>query len=395
MRVLISGAGVAGPTLAWFLAKHGMEPTLVEQAPALRTGGYIVDFWGAGFEVADRMGIAGELQRLGYTVQEVRVVDTHGRRISGFPAAAFARATGGRFTSLPRGDLAAAVYRAALDRGLETIFGDSIDRIDQRDDCASVTFTSGRTRDFDLVVGADGLHSRVRALLWGAEPRFERYLGYKVAAFEVSGYRPRDEDVYVMYTEVGRQAARFALRRDRTMFLLIFADDDPAAGAHDRAEQEARLRREFGRSGWECPRILEALGSAEELYVDRVSQIRIEDGGGWSRGRVTLVGDAASCVSLLGGQGAALAMTASYLLAGELHQAGGDYVRAFARYEWRFAPFVRRKQEAALRFGPTFAPPSRLSMFVRNAVMNLLAFPGVARLVTRGAFTDRIDLPAY
>ena len=227
MRILISGAGIAGPTLAYWLAHHGMTPTIVERAPSLRTGGYVVDFWGAGFDVARRMELLPELLRAGYAIREVRIVDRNGRRVSGFPASAFARAMAGAFTSLPRGDLAAAIFRALPD-SVETIFGDAIARIDQTPDDVRVTFEHHSPRAFDIVVGADGLHSRVRELVFGPQRRFERYLGMKVAAFEIEDYRPRDELTYMMYPEVGQIVSRFSMRNDRTMFLFTLADRDPA-----------------------------------------------------------------------------------------------------------------------------------------------------------------------
>lgn len=392
LRVLISGAGIAGPTLAYWLARYGATPTIVERAPALRTGGYIIDFWGAGFEVAGRMGLVAELVRAGYMMEEVRAVDRTGRRVAGFPAAAFERATGGRYVSLPRGDLAAAIYRA-LGGSVETIFGDSVRRLEPRRDGVRVELASGAVREFDLVVGADGLHSRVRALAWGDEAQFERYMGIKVAAFETQGYRPRDELVYVMFTEVGQQVGRFSMRGDRTMFLFTFADPN-GGGDGDIAAQKATLRRRFGQSGWECARILDALDEAPDLYFDRVSQVRLEPGG-WAKDRVTLVGDAAWCVSLLAGQGSALAMTGAYVLAGELYRARGDYASAYRQYEARFAPFIRGKQDAARRFAGSFAPRSARSLWLRNRIMNLLAIPVVARLAVGREFADRIELPDY
>ena len=328
MRVLISGAGIAGPTLAYWLARYGLQPTLVEAAPRLRTGGYVIDFWGAGFDIADRMGALPEIRRKGYMMREVRVVNRNGKRVAGFPVDAFSRLTQGRYVSLPRGELAAAIF-GKIEGKVETIFGDSVNRIDQTEKYVHVTFERGGARDFDLVVGADGLHSRVRELVFGPESRFEKYLGYKVAAFAVDGYRPRDELVYVMYTEVGQQVGRFAMRGDRTMFLFIFSDDD-ATGASDARAQKALLRKRFGASGWECPQILDALDAADDLYFDRVSQIRMDPQQGlWTRGRATLIGDAAFCVSFLAGQGSALAMVSAYILAGELHRANGDYASSF------------------------------------------------------------------
>ena len=394
MRILISGAGIAGPTLAYWLARYGLKPTIVEAAPRLRTGGYVIDFWGAGFEIADRMGLLPQIRSKGYMLREVSVVNRHGKKVAGFPAEAFSRMTHGRYVSLPRGELAAAIF-ASLDGEVESIFGDSVARLEQTETCVQVTFESGATREFDLVVGADGLHSRVRELVFGPESRFEKYLGYKAAAFGVKGYRPRDELVYMMYTQVGQQVGRFAMREDHTMFLFTFADEDPS-GPGDIQSQRTLLRKRFEASGWECPQILNALDTAGDLYFDRVSQIRMDPQQGlWTRGRVTLIGDAASCVSLLAGQGTALAMVAAYILAGELNRCGGGYAAAFRRYQDLFAPFILAKQKAALRFAGSFAPKSKLALFLRNQLFKLMAVRWIADLAVGRDLADNITLPSY
>jgi 2-polyprenyl-6-methoxyphenol hydroxylase-like FAD-dependent oxidoreductase len=251
--------------------------------------------------------------------------------------------------------------------------------------------------DFDAVVGADGLHSRVRELVFGPEKKFEKYLGYNVAAFEAIGYQPRDELIYVMYTQVGQQVGRFALRGNSTMFLFIFEDQSTVSSANGSINaQRAVLRERFGGSGWECPQILDALDETDDLYFDRVSQIRMDPREGlWTRGRVTLLGDAAFCVSLLAGQGSALAMVAAYILAGELHRAKGDCAEAFARYERRFARFVGEKQKAALRFAGSFAPHSQFSLFLRNQIINLMRIPWVADLAIGSGLADKISIPQY
>ena len=179
------------------------------------------------------------------------------------------------------------------------------------------------------------------------------------------------------------------------MFLFIFRDDSPDGADHSVRSQKALLRKRFQHSGWECPQIPDALDDCIDLYSDRVSQIRMDPRQGlWTRGRITLVGDAACCVSLLAGQGSALAVVAAYILAGELYRSHGDYARAFERYQKLFGPFVF-KQQAALRFANYFAPTSKISLFLRNRMMNLMRIPWIADRVIGRDIVDKVKLPQY
>lgn len=389
MNTLIVGAGIAGPTLAWWLLRAGHRVTLVERAHELRRGGYLIDFWGAGFEVAEKMGIVPALMSKGHRLEEVRQVDARGRRIAGIEPARFIRGAGGRYVSIARGDLAAIVY-GALDDRVEGIFGDTVSALDDDGDRVRVPFESGATREFDLVVGCDGLHSRVRRLVFGPDELFEKYLGITVAAFDIEGYRPRDERVAVMHTQVGFQAARLAMRDDVTMFLITLAADEraPESGVE---EQQAWLRARLAGAGWEIPAILDRMAQARTFYFDRVSQIRMP---AWTRGRVALLGDAAACPSLLAGQGSALAMVEAYVLAAELARAKGDLRQAFARHQELLGPFLLSKQEAAVGLTSAFAPRSRLRLFLRNSVMKLMRIPRVAELAGGRSLRDTVELPA-
>jgi 2-polyprenyl-6-methoxyphenol hydroxylase-like FAD-dependent oxidoreductase len=295
----------------------------------------------------------------------------------------------GRYVSIARSDLAAAIYDA-LDGGAELILDDTVRTLTDEGDRVRVTFEKGEPRVFDLVVGADGLHSRVRRLAFGPDGQFERYLGIVVAAFEVKGYRPRDELVAMMHAEVGFQVVRVPLRDDATLFLLSVRHDGPAP-VEDRAAAEALLRRALAGSGWETPAILDVMPQAESFYFDTVSQIRMPS---WSRGRVALVGDAAACPSFLAGQGSALAMVESYSLAAELSRCN-DHVEAFARYERRLAPLLRSKQDAATGLGLAFAPKNRIQLFTRNGVMRLMGLPKVADMVMGRSFRDKVELPTF
>ncbi len=392
MSVLISGAGIAGPTLAYWLSVNGVDSTLVERAPQLRTGGYAVDFWGLGFDIAERMGILPELKRDGYNIKELRIVNAQGRRIAGFDVDSFRRATRGRYITIARSDLARIIYRK-VQTHCESIFGDSIAALQQRDDGVDVTFHHAPARHFDLVVGADGLHSNVRRLTFGEESRFEKFLGYSVAAFEAIGYPQRDDDVYVNYSTPGKQVGRLSLRKNRTLFLFVFADErGDLIDADDTESKRKCLRAQFGDLGWECPQILAAMESCEELYFDRVSQIRMNT---WSKGRVGLIGDAAFCPSLLAGQGCALAMIGAYVLAGELGRSGNSPEDALKRYQERLRDFMFAKQTAAEKFATSFTPKTRWGLFVRNQVVKAFALPFIAKLVMGGTLLDRIALPDY
>jgi 2-polyprenyl-6-methoxyphenol hydroxylase-like FAD-dependent oxidoreductase len=390
MQIAISGAGVAGPALAHWLDRTGHEPTLIEQSPRFRTGGYVIDFWGVGYRVAERMGICADVHDAGYQVESIRSVGADGRIQASLGLDAFLRATDGRYTSVPRGDLAATIY-ATIEDSVETIFGDSITAIDEHPDGVCLTFECGRPRHFDLVVGADGLHSNVRHLTYGSDSQFEHYLGCVVAAFVVDGYRPRDELVLVTHSHPGRSVSRFSLRGDRTLFLFVFRSDH-SLDVGNAAADKARLRQEFADVGWECPRILDTLDDVDDLYFDVVSQIRLDR---WSRGRVALIGDAAACVSLLAGEGTGLAITEAYVLAGELLRAQGDHRRAFDAYEARLRQFVDSKQSSVGKFIPVLATQTWLGISLRNLGMRMMNLRPLGDLLTRETFRDDFELPDY
>jgi 2-polyprenyl-6-methoxyphenol hydroxylase-like FAD-dependent oxidoreductase len=390
MRVAICGAGIAGGTLAYWLLRAGHDVLLIEHAPSLRTGGYLMDFWGVGYSVAERMGILPEVLKAGYQVKAVSIRDDANREVGGFAVEALRDLTQGRITSVARGDLAAAIYRSIAGR-VETVFGDSVAGIAEHASGVRLTLDSGQTRDVDLVAGADGLHSRVRALTFGDEHLHEKDLGYRVAAFECRGYARRDELTYVVHAATSRQVARFALRDDRTLFLLVFRaalmDGSEPGGI---AETRAVLRSVHAGAGWETPAILSAMDAAEDIYFDRVSQIRMPS---WHKGRIVLVGDAGMAVSLLAGEGAGLGMAGAYVLASELRRCSGDWREAFGAYERRLRPFIEGKQRAAEKFASTFVPQSRFGIWVRNQATRLMALPGMANLLLGRSLRDDLELP--
>ena len=201
--------------------------------------------------------------------------------------------------------------------------------IDEHPDKVRVRFDHAPSRDVGLVIGADGLHSRLRQIAFGPQAPYEVPLGYHVAAFDLEGYRPRDELVYVSRAVPGRQVSRFAMRGDKTLFLFVFRDEYlRGTGPSTEGDRKSLLAHVFADVKWECPQILAAMMSVSDIYFDRVSQIRMVQ---WTRGRTALVGDAAACVSLLAGEETGLAIAEAYVVAEALRQCGNDHIAALAR----------------------------------------------------------------
>jgi 2-polyprenyl-6-methoxyphenol hydroxylase-like FAD-dependent oxidoreductase len=390
MRVAINGLGIAGPTLAYWLRRSGHDPVLFEKAPAARTGGYLVDFWGLGYDIAERMGLIPALRQRAYEMRRLKMVDGAGREEAHMELTPLYASQRGRFFSVARSDLAAALAGAC--DGVPIHFNISIDAIEPDGAGALVTFTDGSQERFDLVVGADGLHSQVRALTFGPEAQFERFLGCHVAAFRVRGYPHRDELTFVSHTARGGQASRVSLRDDETMVMLVCGTERIGADRLGHQDPRPVLRRAFGDMGWEVPALLDAMDAAEDVYFDRVSQIHLPR---WGAGRVALVGDAAACPSLLAGEGSGLGMLEAYVLAGELHRANGDCARALDAYQRRLRTFVSGKQKAATWSRGLFAPKTDTGLLVRKLAVRAFALPWLGKRFWARALHDTFTLPEY
>lgn len=390
---LISGAGIAGPTLAYWLLRAGFMPTLIERAARFREGGYMIDFWGAGFDVAEKMNLLPRLRDVSYRFDRIKSVDERGRTRSELGGRAFRGALGERFFSLQRGDLARAIFDTISDK-LEIIFDDTIIAVREEPSFVEVSFERSTPRRFDLLFGCDGLHSVVRRIGFGEEQQFEKFLGYYAASFLTTDYPHREDLTYVSYGAPGRQISRYALRNNRSAFLFVFSRDRPFAN-HPHAEAAKRIVCEiFASDRWvEIPEILERMNSCGEFYFDSVSQIRMP---AWSQGRTVLVGDAAYCPSLLAGEGAAFAMAGAYILAGELHRANGDYRQAFKAYEKQLRGFVEGKQRSAERFAASFAPATQFGLSVRDLVLRAAeSFLPLGKWLVRKMVGDSLTLPDY
>ncbi len=387
MKVGINGIGIAGPTLAYWLGRYGHEPVLFDHADRLRTEGYVVDFWGLGYEVAERMGIIGELRDRATEMDRLSFVDDEGEELARLDVGKVREQWNGRFITVPRGEICRRAFAACRDVRAE--FGVHIVGIEDHRDGVEATLSDGRIERFDVVVGADGLHSAVRELAFGPARDFEHFLDTYVAVFSAEDYPHTDPGRYVVRSIANRWAARIQRRDGATVVLLIFR-----AGLIDRQpapdETVTTLRRVYGGMGWEVPEMLSYLDDGP-VYFDRVSQIRMPD---WTRGHVALVGDAAACASLLAGEGTGLAMTEAYVLAGELHRSGGDVPRAFERYHQKLGRFVAGEQRKAIRYRSFFVPESRLGVTLRNLTTQIAALPGLTKLAAGRAGTP-FQLDSY
>lgn len=371
--ILISGASIAGPTLAYWLKRYGFTPTVVERSPVLRTGGFPIDVRNEAVEIAKRMGIWSDLQQKITTLDQLSFMDARNRRISGINVLTLRKMLDldRTWAEIMRGDLAELLYKATKNE-VEYLFGDSIQAMAQDDDGVDVTFASGGMRRFDLVAGADGLHSITRQLVFGDEAPFEWYCGYQVAVFTTDNYLGLDHANMLIYGIPGKQVMIRSSRGNKELG-ACFMFKQPTKLRYDRSDGEQQkqlLADAFADQAWEIPTLLEKMRAASDLYFDPVSQIRMES---WSHGRVVLLGDAAHCPALLTGQGSTLAMMGAYILAGELQAASGDHRQAFQQYEQAFRPVISKEQKKIKSGGDFLVPATPLSLWARNHLSPVLS----------------------
>ncbi|ODU03924.1 MAG: FAD-binding monooxygenase [Pseudonocardia sp. SCN 72-86] len=392
--VLISGASIAGPALAFWLHRAGYRVTIVERAPALRPGGQTVDLRGAGRTVVERMGLLDAVRDRCVHERGLAYVDGAGRRVAEVPAEAFGGEGIVAEIEILRGDLADVLHEATRD-DVEYLFGDRIVAMDQDGGGAGggvdVRFASGLRRRFGLVVGADGLHSGVRALAFGPESEFVRPLGLAMAFFTVPDPVGLDGRC-VMHHVPGAVAG---LRPDRVpgraKALLATHTEEPVHRL-PRERSRALLREALAGAGWRTPEILDAMDGADDFYVESIGQVHVDS---WSRGRIVLLGDAVACPSPLTGMGTSLALVGAHVLAGELAGRAG-YAEAFAAYERIVRPYAVRARELPPGGTRGFAPTSRTWIAMGRASMRWMTrWP--LRLLAARIFTaaDGIDLPVY
>ncbi len=384
MKALISGGGIAGLTLAYALDRHGHEPLIVERSPHLRDEGYMIDFFGPGYDASERMGILPAIEGFHYQIPRLSFVDATGKETFSIGYTALRKNLfGGRHFNFMRGDFERLLY-SRIEGNVPVRFGTEVDSFEQDEERVRVRFTDGSTDSFDLLVGADGVHSRVRELTFGEESLFSRFLGYCIAAFIMDDpeLRRRLGEAFYTLTVPGRQVAVYPIRGGRLATFFIHKANRVLNSFSPKSVRE-EMSAEYGGMGWIVPELLERCPYGSGVYFDEVAQIEMPS---WSVGRVVLVGDACHCVSLLAGQGASLAVAGSYVLAEELSSVQKENVRAaLTAYERRLGPSVAKRQKAVRRLARWFVPDDRARLMMRNAVMRMTTSP-LASLVLKRRF---------
>ncbi|MFF1611560.1 FAD-dependent monooxygenase [Amycolatopsis sp. NPDC058278] len=367
-RVLISGASIAGPALAFWLQRAGFAVTLVEKAPELRVGGYPIDVRGTALDAVERMGILSRLRDLHISTRRLTFLDADGGEIVALAPDAVIGGIEGEDLEIRRGDLIRTLYDLVRDDA-EVRFGDTVETLADHADGVDVTFRSGHRDTYDLVIGADGLHSRTRELVFGDEAPFHHYLGYSFAGFTM----PNDFGLFregLAWSTPGKGAALYAVLDSEEVhgFLVFARPEPPLAAFRDPEAQRDLIARTFAGDGWEIPRMVAAMREAGDLFFDVISQIRMPR---WSAGRVALAGDAAHAPSFLTGQGTSLALVGAYLL-GHALATIPDHTAAFAAYENRLRGFVEANQALVGEGQATLFPTTAEALDRRNAALRQL-----------------------
>lgn len=337
-EILICGAGIAGLVLAHRLARGGFRPTVVERAPTLRRGGNAVDLRGPAVDIVSDMGVYDELCKHATGLAEFYRIDPAGNRVVTMAPEVIAGDV-----EVLRTELGAVLFAAAQD-GIAYRFDDSVAALVDNGDRVTVTFQSGRGDDFDLVIGADGLHSNTRALAFGPESEFVHHLGCYQAHFTTDNILNL-EHAGLLLNRPGRTLGCYSVHGNREIVVGLFFDSPPVAyDRTDAAAQQVWLKDAFAGMGWRTAELLDRMDHADDFYFDSVAQVAVEQP---YRGRVALVGDAAHSPSLLSGMGATLAIVGAAALADELNAMPEDHLRAFRRYHERTAEMVTLSHQLA------------------------------------------------
>lgn len=385
MKVLIVGAGIAGLTLALCLRRAGHAVVVVEKANRLREEGYMIDFFGSGYDAADRLGLLPAIARIHYPVGRLAFLGADGHERFALPYPSLRRLVfGDRHFNFMRGDLERVLFDSLP--GLTPLrFGTTVRELRDGNGAAEATLSDGSTQPFDLVVAADGVHSHVRELAFGPASDFIRPLGYRTLAFVIEDpdLQRRIGDAFCTLTTPDRQVAVYPIRQGRVATFFIHRADGERVDFSLAAARD-ELRAVYGRLDWIVPELIDRCGEDSSVYFDDVTQVVAPL---WHRGRVALLGDACQCVSLLAGQGASMAMAAAYILAEELSQ---NIEQALARYQNRVRPSIETKQSSGRTMARWFVPRGPVRLAMRDLFMRMATWRPVAHLMRRQLAGDSI-----
>ncbi len=376
MKAFIAGAGIAGLAAALSLNRRGWQVGIVEKAKSFRSGGYMIDFFGPGFDAAERLGLLPALKRRSSDIDKVDWVGPTGRLDAKLDYRLIKQAAQGRLFPLLRGNVEE-VLRDALPAEVAVRFGTSVTAVAQNDTCVQATLSDGQVVTADLLVGADGIHSTVRQAVFGAEQQFLRPLGYRTAAyfFEDAEVTRRLGGTFSMLTLPGRLAGFYEATPGRLASFFVWTD----ANVEPDRDPASTLRARFGDLGWVVPAALHAAPHTSEIYEDVVAQV---DMPRWSNGRVVLIGDAAYAVSLVAGQGASMALAGGTLL-GELLTPGTAIEPALRAMEAQLRPAVLKKQRSGRRTARWFVPATPLHIALRNLAFRAMNTPLLSGLLSQ------------
>lgn len=374
MRALISGAGIAGLATALALSRAGWSVTVIEKAPGLRAGGYILDFFGPGYEAAQDLGVIEALRSHARGVGQVDFVDAEGRVGSSMAYGHMVKATEGKLFPILRGDIETTLHDALPD-DVTIRYGVELAGVESRADGVTATTSDGERFDYDLLVGADGIHSRARRLIFGPKEQFIRPLGFYTAAYFFESVRVAEAlgGDFKMMTVRDRMAGLYEVDAGRIMAFFVMR-----AAATDRpGDKQAVLRECFAGLGWVIPETLAGAPDNGDIYYDIVAQVQMDR---WHKGRTILIGDAAYAVSLLAGQGASLALAGGRAL-GQVLDDAGTVEAALARFETLLRPLVEEKQRAGRRMANWFVPATPMHALVRDIGVNVMNWSPLSGLL--------------
>ena len=389
-KILISGAGISGLTLAWWLKKYGFKPTIIDKAPSRRLGGYIINFWGLGYDVLEKMNFIGEAKQYHIDLKKFMFVNRHGKKIGAINISKLRKIIDFRHFNFLRSDLEEILYNAIKDT-IDIHFNKSIQKMKETNEKVDVLFDDGDTDSYDLVIGADGIHSNTRKFLFGSENNYEHFLGYSVASYTIDDFLD-NEKMFYMYGVPNKQAGIYSILNNKLVTLFFWKSKRENYHSLDILTKKQILIDEFKNIGWITNDLLDKMKETADFYLDSINQIKLEQ---WYKGRVVLVGDACQCVSLVTGQGSALGMAGSYILAGELNCSRKDYRKAFENYQNKLYPEVIRKQKMAQRFIKSLVPKRKTSIWFNNKISNLMLVPVISKWFIKKFLMENVELDDY